>query len=772
MRIFISYGHDEHLSFARQLAEAFESRNYEVWFDETRLTGGKPWEEYIEKGLRWVAEDKNGRMILIMTPHSVRRPNGYCLNELAYALDLHLPVLPIMLVWTTPPLSIYRYQWIDLTHPDGNVSFADDFSKIIRAIEADNAPDIDESYHIKKCLDPLDYSNDMVLYQPLFVGREWLFDDFERWLSDADASRVYYLVGLPGIGKTSIAVRILQTYENVMAFHLFRRGNSEKMSTRRVICSLAYQISQQLPEYFDYLLRVDLTRELERCNDVALFDVLLSTPLYCCEVPRAPKVILLDALDEAGDEQSVPFASFLSNALSKLPGWIRIVITSRPVEAVLFPLQQFEPHIISAESAQNIADLSLYVSRRLSEKYGDKAPNGASIVNRSEGIFLYAKYVCDELLPDSPSDFDESILPQGISAVYYNFFVEYYPDITAYRTNIGPILEVISAQVEPLTPDMIADCLGIYRDIVEDFEVTFQSLFFRDREERIRPYHSSILEWVLNRQLSGRFSVNQQRGADSIARWLFGVFEESGWDFFAEGKTGYLLENWMPVVLDRTSILQFDEKEVLSSYLDQIKDKSILALVADRQRFHFIKSVFSYIFMHSVLPVTVIDDVYAKHIEGKTEKERQKEHSIRHAKGLKYLFELVKNGSVVEPNPEKSRAYFLDVQLPLFYTRSSYDPEYLFKALSDGLLSAFEDDRVSAANGFLLEIHDLGTGSFSDSWSVAVKYLEKVADIMEANGWDDGMWANRTRSIAKSIREKNCALEDPGKAIVTLRSAY
>ena len=108
MRIFISYGHDEHISFARNLADALQEKGYEVWFDEQRLTGGAPWEEYIEKGLKWVAGDPTGKMILIMTPHSVRRPDGFCLNELAYALDLRLAVLPIMLVWTTPPLSIYR----------------------------------------------------------------------------------------------------------------------------------------------------------------------------------------------------------------------------------------------------------------------------------------------------------------------------------------------------------------------------------------------------------------------------------------------------------------------------------------------------------------------------------------------------------------------------------------------------------------------------------------------------------------------------------------
>ena len=40
MRIFISYGHDEYIAFARQLAIAFKERSYEVWFDENYLKGG------------------------------------------------------------------------------------------------------------------------------------------------------------------------------------------------------------------------------------------------------------------------------------------------------------------------------------------------------------------------------------------------------------------------------------------------------------------------------------------------------------------------------------------------------------------------------------------------------------------------------------------------------------------------------------------------------------------------------------------------------------
>ena len=107
LRIFVSYGHDEYFAFARNVANELLLQGHEVWFDEDRLKPGCDWERYIEDGLDWVAEDTDrGRILLIMTPHSVRRPNGYCLNEIAKALDNMLTIIPVMLVWTTPPLSI------------------------------------------------------------------------------------------------------------------------------------------------------------------------------------------------------------------------------------------------------------------------------------------------------------------------------------------------------------------------------------------------------------------------------------------------------------------------------------------------------------------------------------------------------------------------------------------------------------------------------------------------------------------------------------------
>jgi hypothetical protein len=79
VRIFLSYGHDEHIGVALRLKADLEGRGHEVWFAVDRLQPGADWERYIEEGIEWAA---SGKFVLLLTPHSVRRPDGFCLNEL------------------------------------------------------------------------------------------------------------------------------------------------------------------------------------------------------------------------------------------------------------------------------------------------------------------------------------------------------------------------------------------------------------------------------------------------------------------------------------------------------------------------------------------------------------------------------------------------------------------------------------------------------------------------------------------------------------------
>lgn len=748
MRIFLSYGHDEHRDFAMRLAEAFDKRSYKVWFDEKDLKVGAPWEERIEEGLKGVAQDVDGCMVLVMTPHSVRRPDGYCLNELAYALDLHLPVIPIMLVWTTPPLSIYRYQWLDLTHFNSQSStFEADFSKIIEAVEKKKCYQDENQSTIERLLEPLDYSSDIKYFLPSFTGRQWLFEDVDKWLHDKDGSRIYLLTGLPGVGKTAIAIKMIQTYNNVAAYHLIRRGDSEKTSLRRAICNIAFQLSKQLPEYYERLIRVNIYRELNRCNDLALFEALVSVPLSYCQHRTDPLLIVIDAMDESIVGSTSNFAQLISNTADKLPKWVRFVLTSRPEEAILLPLQAFHPHILKPEVNENNSDIRTYIEKRVKEMYGeDTAIDCTPIVEKSEGIFLYAKYVCDEFLPEDEDEFTLSNLPAGISAVYYDFFSRNYPDISVYRKNIRPILEVLIAQIEPFTIEHLADCLSIDEDDIEDFLSAFHTLFTLDVKHRIHPFHSSLFDWLSKREQAGPYSVKQERGASVIAEWLYNKFEVSKWNFFNDKPMGLLLETWIPEILEKTDCLHFDSRAVLSSYINQVHEKGILQdLVANRRRFHFIKSVLKYVFRQPDCNKEVLEDTIS--------------HCGvdlgRHKKGLMFLCEYAQSGKLDLPQKDLCQSeyyYYLDVQIPMLYVQSSFDPDYTFKVLADGLTAAYDDGRVDNINHILCDIYKLATTTFSDSAPVAVKYLMEASEYIQNDGdWSD-KWGKEIERCAMSIK--------------------
>jgi hypothetical protein len=83
VRVFLSYGHDEYVSLAFRIKRDLEALGHQVWFDIERLKPGGDWERYIEDGLDSTSAVPNiGRFLLLMTPHSVRRPDEYCMNEL------------------------------------------------------------------------------------------------------------------------------------------------------------------------------------------------------------------------------------------------------------------------------------------------------------------------------------------------------------------------------------------------------------------------------------------------------------------------------------------------------------------------------------------------------------------------------------------------------------------------------------------------------------------------------------------------------------------
>lgn len=544
LRVFVSYGHDDYSPFAKELNRSLKRRGHKTFLDGEWLHEGKDWEMQLEKGLDFIAEDpENGRILLVITPYSVRRPDGYCLNEIAKALDKRMTIIPVMLVWAEMPLSIYRLQYLDLKKSADKdtitANFEADFAEICRVIETKDLLDTTGSMSsLKSALDPLDFSADLTLHQPWFTGREWVFDEIRSWLNDEKASRLFWITGVPGIGKTTIATHLLQRFKNIVAFHLCRRGHSEKASPKRIVCSLAYQLSTQIKSYREILSTMSIKEEVERANAAALFDMLIVQPLHKVASPYDyPLVILIDGLDEASHDGQNEVAQFLAAEFDKLPKWLRIILTSRPEQEIITPLKsKSEPWVLDPEYAQNEQDIIDYLNKRL-EKYNNREDYNKIITTLSanaSGVFQYAKCVCDEIDEGRYNFNDLEELPKNLAGIYQQYFANKFKNEDYYNEKVRPALEVLIATFDPITKDELKLFIGWDDYAVRKFLKDIGSYITVNSDNKLVVSHASLFDWLEDETLSGDYWVDKDRGAKGIYNYQIII-----WNAMLESYSGF-----------------------------------------------------------------------------------------------------------------------------------------------------------------------------------------------------------------------------------------
>ena len=371
LRIFLRYGReDKYAPFIRKLRNDLINRGHEVWLDIEHLKTGMIWAEEIEKGIEWTSQagDK-GKFIFVMTPHSVRYPGAeregagkyrdfsFCLNEITMAIEKGIDIFPIMLSTCKPPISIYHVQYLDMTDcisirtkegrhrgrtgvsPVHNLleihegRYRDKFNRLLLALEQGKITYGGLQAKLLRYLKPVQFGADVECHLKRFTGRKWLFDDVDSWLLNTD-SRVLWIKGDPGAGKTAISSWLYSNREYISAFFLCKYSDEEKSDPRNVVKSIAYQSSQRFPEMQEKLV----LENVEGMSGTSLFSNLLVNPLHKgFPEPERPVVVLIDALDEATKGQSNEIAGFISEEFKKLPRWLKLIITSRPEKDVEIP---------------------------------------------------------------------------------------------------------------------------------------------------------------------------------------------------------------------------------------------------------------------------------------------------------------------------------------------------------------------------------------------------------------------------------------------------
>ncbi len=504
-----------------------------MWFDREKLKEGGDWEHYIDEGLNWAGSDKQtGRVVFIMTPHSVRRPDGYCLNEIAKALTSKIPVVPVMLVFSEPPLSIYRVQYLDMQDcypPENKPAVSEQrLDRLLVALESNKIEFDGVQRKLQDALKPIKFERDISGLLRDFTGRKWVFEAVDNWLRDDKGSKIFWLQGAPGVGKSAISAWLRDNRREIAAFHFCDVNSEEKRDPCKMVASLVYQLSTQLPDYQDRLSLLDVHGTMvEYTEAYTLFDKLVVQPLAeNFPEPDRTIIVLIDALDEATRGYKNEITLLLTRRASKTPSWLRFLVTSRPEPEITTLFQSLSPLVLDTSIEANRADISEFLRKRL-----PTITEGQTeiILDQSEGVFLYARYVCDEIHKGQLDLNHPDEFPRGLGEVYTQFFMRQFGNtIQAYKDRIRQLLSLIFAALSPLELRFLADVQG-YNSRMELFDQldTLGSLFPRSGDsntDTIVPFHKSLNDWLASKDRSGPFYIDIEYGHRLLA--------DHGWQQF------------------------------------------------------------------------------------------------------------------------------------------------------------------------------------------------------------------------------------------------
>lgn len=218
-----------------------------------------------------------------------------------------------------PPLCIARIQYIDMENyfQPGQVKFDEEsyqkqFQKLLNVLRGAEEINREGDYEILRSrLVPLDNDVYYEHFRHNFYGREKLFRYYRKWVDGT--SRLLWLVGDAGVGKTAFIAKLTENNEEIKAVHFCRYNDSDRADPKRAIMSLAYYLSTQLEEYKDILMNLHDLDALQEKSVDRLFSYLLAEPLN--RVRNAPEccVIVIDALDEATQDGRNELADVLSS---------------------------------------------------------------------------------------------------------------------------------------------------------------------------------------------------------------------------------------------------------------------------------------------------------------------------------------------------------------------------------------------------------------------------------------------------------------------------
>ena len=390
--------------------------------------------------------------------------------------------------------------------------------------------------------------------------RTVVLDGIELWTRDFDEPPVYWLNGLAGTGKTTIAQTIAERLSadgRLGASFFCSRDFEDRSNLKFIFPTLAVQLARKYATFRSaFIPLVQSDPDLIHESLCGQMKNLIVGPLTESKIST---VIVIDALDECkDDEPASAILSVLGQLVAEIPE-TKFLVTGRPEprirEGFRLPLLARATDVFvlhEVQPSQVNKDIRLFFKHRLLELKGrrrvtDDWPTEEQLdllCDRAAGLFVYAmatirfidqknknpKKQMDRLLQSSDSGFEGRArlrTNQTLDLLYTSILQEAFDDEDQEDDpNVRSILGAVVLAINPLSPSSIASLLDLDPDDVFPLLSSVHSLLLlQDNVNHpVQPFHKSFPDFIVDptRCANPRFRVSP---SDQHARIVVGCLE-------------------------------------------------------------------------------------------------------------------------------------------------------------------------------------------------------------------------------------------------------
>lgn len=532
MKIFISYGHNDHIKLVNLLFDKLIEAGHSPWKDDryegfSGIPAGEDFTKVIEKAI-----DESDFVVAFVTAATLQKP--YCCDERQYAYNKKGNHYIQIRMDKAISLLGSAMSYIDMSDAEDstgeiNTSIFDEKLKALFAAFRDP-----ESFHSNADLYRAKFDTHLKVTGALkyhefisiprqddFVGREWLREKCIAWVQDStDPCRLIVILGEAGTGKTAFVRHLCADKDLVRSVHVCVYDRPSTRNIKDTLKDLAYILSLNNQSYYDFLKDKDF-EELKTLTPDGLFEFLFSEPL---KNETEKYLLVIDGLDELDEATGLdPLMQILRQYACRLNPNISFLITGRPdqnIRTYLSTIPTDKPlNQVYLDKEQNHDDLKAYIEKKLREADIYSPALAEKILIACDGNFEYLSLLFRDI--SEGLEISESIpLPKGLHSRYIQYLQR---RMKAFSPLQHTLISLLCTAYEPLPLSLLEELTNEDEDDILRELKAFGSLINRkttaEGEILLSLFTKGFCDFLLKR-VHEEFYANPKKATKLMAQFV------------------------------------------------------------------------------------------------------------------------------------------------------------------------------------------------------------------------------------------------------------